>query len=286
MEAVSRVFDMVSDAVFFLTARLQIIDCNAAAFALCGYHCCDIGHISLSDVFVDDVDRKLARAIERLFGTTAREVKSSTQLRHISGDLVDVRIQCQVIDLLEEKLVVAVVRSSSDEHEWDECASQDGHRDYVTALPTRAALESHLRVVERRAQRRRSRFSVLFIDLDHFKCVNDAAGHRAGDLVLEVIGRRLQACMRPCDFVARYGGDEFVAVIENVRDDTKVRRIVARIHSELQAPIEMAGRNVQISASIGVATGKASIALLMEADRAMYLAKKERSRRATQQESV
>jgi diguanylate cyclase (GGDEF)-like protein len=114
---------------------------------------------------------------------------------------------------------------------------------------------------------------VLFIDLDNFKQVNDRLGHAAGDTVLVESARRLQAAVRPGDTVARIGGDEFVAVCEDV-DVESALAVGRRLQEALRPPMLAGGREHRLSASIGVALGDADPdALVARADAASYRAK-------------
>ena len=119
--------------------------------------------------------------------------------------------------------------------------------------------------------------AVLFIDLDGFKQVNDLHGHLAGDDVLRVVAQRLMASVRPDDVVARYGGDEFVVLLENVASREEVRGIARRICRRLKSPIQSGRRRLSISASVGAKIvtrrDKTPRALIAAADEAMYQAK-------------
>jgi diguanylate cyclase (GGDEF)-like protein len=138
-----------------------------------------------------------------------------------------------------------------------------------------AAVTGKLRRAERLARCCGSQFALLFIDVDGFKQVNDTFGHRAGDQALRTIAHQLRACVRPEDFIAWYGGDEFVVLMENPLDDTEVERICARLRSGLLVPITPAGKRLTMTASIGAAVsgGRGAISardLLDVADQGMY----------------
>ncbi len=126
--------------------------------------------------------------------------------------------------------------------------------------------------------------SVLFIDLDRFKAVNDTLGHGVGDELLAEVARRLRDCIRGSDTVARLGGDEFAVLMEGTKGPAPALRAAERIGSALTQPVQLGGRDIFASASVGVAHGNAaqheSGELLRQADLAMYQAKKTGNRRA------
>jgi len=150
--------------------------------------------------------------------------------------------------------------------------------DPLTGLPNRALILDHLRLALSRSRPRPRRVGVLFVDLDHFKVVNDTMGHEAGDAVLVATGERLRAALRPPDTVGRLGGDEFVAICEDIAGAAEVMAVAERLAASMEKPVHVAGREVPIRASIGVAlsTGDATepAALLTEADGAMFWAKR------------
>ncbi|MFD0521557.1 diguanylate cyclase domain-containing protein [Paractinoplanes durhamensis] len=118
--------------------------------------------------------------------------------------------------------------------------------------------------------------AVLFIDLDGFKQINDARGHQAGDLVLRTVAERLRAGLRSEDTVARFGGDEFAAVLESLAGLAEARAAAERIITDVQRPIDVAGVSASVSASIGVAVHRPGLTvddLIRDADAAMYAAK-------------
>jgi diguanylate cyclase (GGDEF)-like protein/PAS domain S-box-containing protein len=147
--------------------------------------------------------------------------------------------------------------------------------DSLTGLPNRLLLMDRMRHALTLARRGRDLVGVVFIDLDGFKPVNDTLGHDAGDELLRQVGQRLAQVARESDTTTRLGGDEFVVVCEQLHTAADATAIGERIRSALDAPYTVYGHDVQVGASIGVATGRGgnAEALLREADRAMYIAK-------------
>ena len=150
--------------------------------------------------------------------------------------------------------------------------------DALTGLPNRSLFTERLRHSMRRSQRHPDDvFAVLFLDLDRFKEVNDNLGHFAGDELLRAVARRLEACLRPEDTVARLSGDEFAILLESITDASDAGRVAERIEEALSFPINLGGAEVTTSASMGIVTSSMSHEqpeqLLRSADMAMYRAK-------------
>lgn len=155
--------------------------------------------------------------------------------------------------------------------------AHDALHDPLTGLPNRALLEDRLEHALASARRSGERIAVLFIDLDGFKVINDEHGHESGDRALRAAGRRILGAVRPSDTVARWGGDEFVLVRENVSGEDDVEELVRRIQAALRLPAEGDREEREFAASIGVKLSgeghETPASLLQEADRAMYRAK-------------
>jgi len=151
--------------------------------------------------------------------------------------------------------------------------------DLLTGLPNRSLLMDRLDHALLQADRNRSRLAILFLDLDGFKAVNDAMGHAAGDQLLKHAAGRLRACLRKADTVARVGGDEFTVILEQVGDKEVVSATVMKLLDTLREHFEINGREIFISASVGIAyfpdDATSMEDLLKHADAAMYRAKGE-----------
>lgn len=152
------------------------------------------------------------------------------------------------------------------------------HYDGLTSLPNRFLFQEYLDLALRGAQRRRSRFAVLFLDLDRFKEINDTLGHAAGDHVLREIASRLQACLRHVDRIARMGGDEFYVLIEDLADGCNAAEVAQKLLKVAARPVRMDGHECHLGVSIGISVypedGCDAQTLLRNADGAMYRAKK------------
>jgi diguanylate cyclase (GGDEF)-like protein len=150
--------------------------------------------------------------------------------------------------------------------------------DQLTRLPNRKLFYDRMELALARAQREQRQLSLLYLDLDKFKEVNDTFGHGAGDLLLEKVARRLEQCIRACDTVARLGGDEFVIILENMHLPEHAGRVIEKIRTAFDQPFDLEGQEINMMPSIGVAHfplhGHSKEQLLSHADDAMYLAKR------------
>lgn len=151
--------------------------------------------------------------------------------------------------------------------------------DALTGLPNRGYLRERLEQVMARSRRdARLGYAVLYADVDRFKIINDSLGHLAGDEVLREVARRLRRCVREPDLVARLGGDEFAILLEGIEAPEDAVRVARRIIEAMDAPLQVAGREIATSTSVGIAMGEATYRsadeILRDADDAMYRAKR------------
>ena len=152
-------------------------------------------------------------------------------------------------------------------------------RDPLTGLPNRVLLEDRIEQALRRSRRTDEPFTLIVVDLDGFKDVNDVRGHGAGDAVLRTLARRFESILRASDTVARVGGDEFVVLSLGTRDDEQAAALVGRLRHALRRPFRVGGASIEIDASIGWAVfptdGATSDELLARADGQMYATKRD-----------
>ncbi|MEZ0150915.1 MAG: EAL domain-containing protein [Candidatus Reddybacter sp.] len=155
------------------------------------------------------------------------------------------------------------------------------YHDPLTGLPNRSKLMQDLRIILNRAKLDNTNFAVLFLDLDHFKNINDSLGHNIGDLLLKAVADRLQGAVRESDFVARLGGDEFTVILENIQGPDAISTIAQNICTSLSSPFSFIQQKMFVTASVGISVypddGTDVNALLKHADLAMFSAKKNRN---------
>jgi len=151
------------------------------------------------------------------------------------------------------------------------------YHDALTGLPNRMLFMDRIDQAISRAQREDGHFALLFIDIDHFKVINDSMGHAAGDQLLNIVSQRLSEILRKTDTVARLGGDEFTIIIEELEEAESVASVARNILALLDEPIEINNKEVHVSGSIGIALypqdGENFGTLLKNSDTAMYRAK-------------
>ncbi len=175
--------------------------------------------------------------------------------------------------------VVHIVRDITDRKKMEEFLQHHAYYDNLTGLPNRLLFMEHVRLRLSYARRNRSRVAILFLDLDHFKYINDTLGHIVGDGLLKIVAERLKACIRESDLVARMGGDEFIVILSDINTAEDAAIVGRKIIASLMEPFFIESHNVNTTASIGISIypddGEGEEDLLKNADIAMYNAKKQ-----------
>jgi diguanylate cyclase (GGDEF)-like protein/PAS domain S-box-containing protein len=274
------VLDAVPAAVVILAPDGTICFANTALEELTGY-----GGAELSGRPVEilvPVGRRRVHAAARVeYAKAASHRPMGTGLdigcRRVDGSVFPADISLAPLEVGDETFVVATM---SDETEHRRTADELFHRavhDPLTGLANRVLLVDRLDHALAGTDRRPRRLAVLYVDLDGFKAVNDTWHHAAGDEVLQIVAERLRRAVRPEDTIARFGGDEFVVLCEDLHDAAGALRVATRILEDLSQPIHHRAGTCRLTASIGVvlsAGAVASAALIEAADRAMYRAKR------------
>ncbi len=258
--------------------------------ALLGYTPADLGpaRIETWQQFLHPDDRAHKKlALESHFAGETPIYDCELRLRHRLGHWVWVIDRGKVVEWDEAQRPRRMSGTYTDitdrrlaEAEHKRVADQilyNSLHDALTQLPNRNFLLQRLDLAIQRAHRHRGKFAVLFLDLDHFKVINDSLGHLAGDEVLMVVAQKLRSLVRTSDLAARLGGDEFVLLLEDIETLQEPVRIAERLLEELLLPLEVSGRNVFLNASVGIVLGGDDYQNppepLRDADIAMYRAK-------------
>ncbi len=275
--------EQASDAIVLVDeSTLMVLDANPAFLARVGYERIDLGGITLPDVFVADA-RKSETLVDQLrkAGNTATFNWSE---RRTNNMLSAVEVHCSRVKDSGRDLFALIAHDVSlrKKVETELIENQQrldhlAHHDQLTGLPNRHYLTAYLPDALLEAKAKNEMLAILFIDLDHFKHVNDSRGHEVGDKLLQEVARRIKAKTRDTDTVIRMGGDEFVVVLRHVTDLDQISQTARRINGALDQPIAIDGHKLVTTASIGVSLyprdGSDVSELLKQSDSAMYQAK-------------
>lgn len=266
----------------------QILGCLLAARYL-SIVLCEGDPAQCSFVYPDDEPHDAARALAAEVFSSRRPVlrcdRLGVPLQTASGIigtlLIKGEVDAPLYTLREQDLLQLIsshVAAAIERKQLYEKLQSMARYDPLTQLGNRTLLNERLQHAVQQADRHGDRLAVLYLDLDKFKQVNDSLGHAAGDTLLQEVARRLKACVRAMDTVARIGGDEFVVLLERIHGDDDADRVAQAIDQALKVPVFLEGRSWRISSSIGIARypdDASDLAqLFRHADQAMYAAKK------------
>jgi diguanylate cyclase (GGDEF)-like protein/PAS domain S-box-containing protein len=269
--------DVTADAITLINrSTLRFVEFNASACDMLGY-----SREELLQMCPGELDGSSTADLQVLFddiiaGQNANEL-TETQLRRKNGSHVQVEIRRQAYRSGEEWIIVGVVRDITERKEADKRLLHMAHYDALTGLPNRTLFYATLQIILAQAADNKWQVAVLFIDLDHFKNVNDTFGHAIGDELLRQLSNRLVQCVNIRDTVGRLGGDEFALILMMQDGQKGATSMVKKVREELRAPFHLKGHDVPVTASIGIALypddDTVPDTLIKYADTAMYRAK-------------
>ncbi len=248
----------------------EIVDCNTTFMAMLGYVHTELIGSKIALLYARPVERA---DVERQVGQSQTLSSIETELRRKNGTSLYV---LQNLTLAGDRIHMTVA-DISDRKRAEEQIEYHAYHDVLTQLPNRKLFTDRLTQNLTHARRSGKPLAVMFVDLDHFKEINDTLGHTAGDELLLEMARRLRGCVRADDTVARLGGDEFTIVLSELRHPEDAVTVAEKIITAVQRPVVIAGAPIDVSASIGIALypvdGNDPESLLRNADSAMYRAK-------------
>ncbi len=267
--------DSTADAIF-LTSRssMRFVEVNATASRMLGYTREELLGVGPQ---VLNADPDLEATFDAIIAGDLTESLVKTQIRRKDGTLFPVELHRHAHRFGDDWTIVGVLRDITQREAAEERLQQLAHFDALTGLPNRRLFYDTLAKSLSLAARKGWRVAVMFLDVDHFKNVNDTLGHAVGDRLLAQIANRLIECVRLRDTVGRLGGDEFALILTMEDDEMGAATVANTIREALLVPFNLAGRQVSVTVSIGITMFPSDAAkpatLIKYADTAMYGAK-------------
>jgi diguanylate cyclase (GGDEF)-like protein/PAS domain S-box-containing protein len=267
-------FEQNAAGVCVTTFDGAIIDCNSTFARMLGSARANLIHRNMGELYERRVERdELAQMLRDSPTLNGVEI----ELRRNDGGHVWVLQNLSLVSTGESEFIHGTLVDISDRKRAEEQIEYHAYHDVLTRLPNRRLFTDRLALSITRSKRSGRALAVLFIDLDHFKTVNDTLGHTAGDELLLEMSQRLRSCIREDDTVARLGGDEFTIILSDLRYPEDAVQVAQKILESAELPLAIGGMNIELSASIGIALypvdGHDVETLLRNADSAMYRAK-------------
>jgi diguanylate cyclase (GGDEF)-like protein/PAS domain S-box-containing protein len=260
----------------------RILEANPAATTTLGYDEAELLSRSIDELFVVNDNGTVRPVQPELYAASMSDL--ALQVRRSDGHLLDIEVSASPLSIDGREVISFVLRDVSARKNAERALvdnqkrlTQAAHHDTLTGLLNRMGLQNRLPDVIEQAQRTKRPVAFLYLDIDHFKKVNDLHDHARGDRLLQRVAERLRGSVAASDLVVRMGGDEFVVIATGVRDAGAANTIAIRIREKLAAPFEVDGTEISVTTSVGVSLypehGAEYEVLLKNADIALYEAK-------------
>ena len=283
LNQITKAFDYLFDSMVVTDLQGLITDWNKGSENLYGYTKEEVIGRPVNILHhpddIDHITSEVISAVEK-FGKWTGEVR----LLHKNGQTGWIESMCVPIFDSNQLVVGAlgVNRDITDRVNKTKRFEYLAHHDHLTNIPNRNLLFDRVESLITKSKNDISSFSLLFIDLNKFKIINDTKGHAFGDKVLVETSLRLKQSIPPTDTVARIGGDEFVVLLENITNKSNVSSITRIITNAMRYPFIINDEKIEISCSVGASIypddGTTTYALMAAADKAMYNAKHEKDK--------
>jgi len=281
-EQATSIIASAMEAIITIDADQRIVLFNEGAEAVFGVSMADAVGTSIGRFLPEELREAHSEHVRRFLaeGASARKMGEFRDLQGLraNGEVVPIEASISRAVVGGHVRGTVIVRDASERVTIQEQIRRAAMHDPLTQLPNRTLLYEHIEKMLAHARRGKAQVAFLFVDLDHFKTINDTYGHEAGDKVLKEVAQRLSQTVREEDTVGRLGGDEFVVAISGVHRDHDAARVAQHLLDRIAQPLPVHGREVSVSPSIGISLypqdGSAVDQLIRHADSAMYRAKR------------
>ncbi|HET7272646.1 MAG TPA: EAL domain-containing protein, partial [Rubrobacter sp.] len=267
-------YENAQHPIFLLDRDLNFVDVNPYACQFYGYSREEFRRINASDITLPEEQDDQLRNLE-IAHKQGRVFIRERRHRKKNGEIVTVTADAARVTRSGKELYVSKITDITERKALEEELTYQAFHDQLTRLPNRHLFMDRLGQALKHMKGRK--VAILFMDLDNFKAINDSLGHEVGDRLLVALSERLKGCLRPADTLARFGGDEFMVLLEDIESPDEAVRVAERITEELRGRFVLDGRELFLRGSIGIALStsraKSSKDLLRDADTAMYRAK-------------
>ena len=258
---------------------LKCLQVNQGAVDSLGYSRKEFEQVTLLDIFSDLNQTSFQQLLEPMSNGNWRPVVHKGTNKRKDGTNFPVEASIQLSTEDAPPIIVVNVQDITDRVKWEEKLIYQANYDQLTGLYNRHYIQSYMNLAFSRAERYKKKVALLYLDIDHFKDINDSLGHDTGDLVLKECATRISTLLRESDTAARTGGDEFTIFIENLEESQHAGMVAGRIVKILQKPFHLKGHEIYATVSVGISIfpddGNTSDEIMQCADMAMYQSKKD-----------
>ena len=273
------IFENTGAATIIVENDMIISLANSEFANISGFEKNEIEHVKSWLHFIDEKTQRKIRNGEAVPDPLEPgQIVPNFDCKFIDKDSIQKDMLCTLAAIPGSDKSVVSLADITELKEAERQISHQAFHDTLTNLPNRALFMEHLTMAVKRAKRRDDyRFAVLYLDIDRFKLVNDSLGHSVGDSLLEAFASRIQASLRDIDTLARFGGDEFVILLEDIENSEYASGVADRLQQELKRPFMVKGKEVFAPASFGVVLNTKDYNqpedIIRDSDAAMYHAK-------------